>query len=76
MHIHHDTVKHGCDHLDAVNRTWIYLKKRRIANSTPRFIIDPTNENTPVCDAVSRVAAAMVSKLRVHAAVNIIELFL
>ncbi|GFU91279.1 hypothetical protein TNCV_4717931 [Trichonephila clavipes] len=31
MCVHHDVAKHGCDHLDAVNRTWIHLKKRRLA---------------------------------------------
>ncbi|GFT22776.1 hypothetical protein TNCV_1856461 [Trichonephila clavipes] len=27
MCVHHDAAKNGCDHLDAVNRTWIHLKK-------------------------------------------------
>ncbi|GFT17841.1 hypothetical protein TNCV_2589031 [Trichonephila clavipes] len=41
----------------------------------PRFVVDHTIEDSPVCDAVSRLAAAMDSDLRIHAAVNVIELF-
>ncbi|GFU27270.1 histone-lysine N-methyltransferase SETMAR [Trichonephila clavipes] len=39
-------------------------------HSCTRFIVDHTNEDTPVCHAASRVAVAMVSDLRVHAAAN------
>ncbi|GFU85518.1 hypothetical protein TNCV_2952171 [Trichonephila clavipes] len=40
-----------------------------------RLIVDTTIEDVPVCDASSNVAASMVFELRVHAAVNIVELF-
>ncbi|GFT47345.1 hypothetical protein TNCV_3749231 [Trichonephila clavipes] len=38
--------------------------------SCTRFVIDHTNEDAPVCDAVSRA-----NELRVHAAANVVELF-
>ncbi|GFW20688.1 hypothetical protein TNCV_1049111 [Trichonephila clavipes] len=73
--VQYDTAKHGCDHLDAVSRTWIYLKKCRLAIRAPRLVADQTIEDTPVCDAVPREPAAMVSELRVHATANVVELF-
>ncbi|GFT96027.1 hypothetical protein TNCV_313131 [Trichonephila clavipes] len=39
------------------------------------FVVDHSIQDAPVCDAASKVAAAMVSKLRVHAAENVIKLF-
>ncbi|GFU38284.1 hypothetical protein TNCV_2432821 [Trichonephila clavipes] len=75
MYAHHDTSKHGCDHLGAINRTWIHLKKSRLTIRLTRFIADHTIEDAPVCDAASRVATAMVSVLRVHAAAYVVELF-
>ncbi|GFY25671.1 hypothetical protein TNCV_2487911 [Trichonephila clavipes] len=75
MCIHHDATKHGCDHLDALNRTWIPPKKWRLTICGPMFVVDHTIEYTPVSDAVSNVAADMVSELRIHAAANVIELF-
>ncbi|GFV72198.1 hypothetical protein TNCV_995701 [Trichonephila clavipes] len=75
MRVYHDTTKHGCDHLNAANRTCIHLKKRRLAICMPRFVVDHNIENFLVCDAASWVAAAMVSELRVHAAANVVELF-
>ncbi|GFS65330.1 hypothetical protein TNCV_2451531 [Trichonephila clavipes] len=73
--VHYDASKHGCDHLGAVNRTWIQLKKSRLAIRVSRFVVDNTIEDAPVRHAASRVAAAMVTKLRTHAAVNVVELF-
>ncbi|GFW83235.1 uncharacterized protein TNCV_2508751 [Trichonephila clavipes] len=40
-----------------------------------RLVVDYTIEDAPVCDAASRVAAAVVSELRVHATANVVELF-
>ncbi|GFW24167.1 hypothetical protein TNCV_1847261 [Trichonephila clavipes] len=74
MYAHLDTTKQGCDHLDTVNRTWIHLKKQRLAIRAPRFVVDHTIEYAPICDAASRVAEAMVSELRFHAAANVVEL--
>ncbi|GFX99220.1 hypothetical protein TNCV_2494011 [Trichonephila clavipes] len=55
------------------------LRSTDVTNSTPyrqaRFVVDHTFEDAPVCDAASRVAEAMVSKLRVHAAANVVKLF-
>ncbi|GFV88773.1 hypothetical protein TNCV_3355251 [Trichonephila clavipes] len=62
-------------HLDAVNRTRIHLKRQRPAIGVPRFIVDLTFEDAPVCDANSREIAVMVSELRVHAAANVVEMF-
>ncbi|GFX21599.1 hypothetical protein TNCV_1400131 [Trichonephila clavipes] len=76
MCIQHDSTKHQCDHLDAVKRTCIHLKKLCIPIRVPRFILDHTIEDAPVCDATSRVAAAIVSQLRVNAAANMVELFM
>ncbi|GFW92899.1 hypothetical protein TNCV_3495321 [Trichonephila clavipes] len=39
------------------------------------FVVDDTIEDAPLCGAASRVAAAMVFELRVHAAANVIEQF-
>ncbi|GFY29515.1 hypothetical protein TNCV_2626851 [Trichonephila clavipes] len=64
---------HGCNHLDAVNRTWVNLKKKRSHHSCARLVVDHTIEEVPVCDAASRVAAAMVSNLRVHAAADVVQ---
>ncbi|GFX56617.1 hypothetical protein TNCV_3954441 [Trichonephila clavipes] len=55
---HHVTAKHGCDHLNAVNRTWIHLKKCGLAIRAPRFVVDHTIEDASVCGEASRVALA------------------
>ncbi|GFX28553.1 hypothetical protein TNCV_1153611 [Trichonephila clavipes] len=39
------------------------------------FVVDHIIEDAFAGDAASRVAAAMVSELRVHAAANVVELF-
>ncbi|GFY35925.1 HTH_Tnp_Tc3_2 domain-containing protein [Trichonephila clavipes] len=75
MWIHQDAAKHGYGHLDAVNRTWIHLKILRFSIQMSRFVVDCTIEETSVCDTASRVAVTMVFELRVHSAVNVIELF-
>ncbi|GFT12526.1 hypothetical protein TNCV_5093311 [Trichonephila clavipes] len=75
MCVHHVTSKQRRDHLGPVNRTWIHLKKSRLAIRVPRFVVDDTIKDAPVCGAASRVAAAMVSKMRVQAATNVVELF-
>ncbi|GFV96388.1 hypothetical protein TNCV_2869661 [Trichonephila clavipes] len=75
MCVHHDATKHGYSHLDAVNRTWINLKKRCLVICAPSFDVDHTFEDAPVWDAASRVAASMIFELRVHSAANIVELF-
>ncbi|GFW57145.1 hypothetical protein TNCV_540621 [Trichonephila clavipes] len=74
VYIHHDAAKHGCNRLDAVNRTWIPLKKGRLTIPALRFIIYHSSEDASVYDATSKAAAAMVSKLKVHAAANVFEL--
>ncbi|GFU65178.1 hypothetical protein TNCV_4056481 [Trichonephila clavipes] len=43
-------------------------------HSCTRFVVDHNIEDAPVWDAESRVAPAMVSELRVHDAVNNVEL--
>ncbi|GFU87884.1 hypothetical protein TNCV_964401 [Trichonephila clavipes] len=75
MYVYHDAPKHGCVHLDLVNKIWIHLKKSCLAIHAPRFVIDPTIEDAPVCDALLRVLAAIVSELRVPAAANVVEQF-
>ncbi|GFW13754.1 hypothetical protein TNCV_2105781 [Trichonephila clavipes] len=44
-------------------------------HSCSMFVVDHTIENAPICDAASRVAAAMVSELRNHVAASVVELF-
>ncbi|GFU09068.1 hypothetical protein TNCV_1319261 [Trichonephila clavipes] len=46
---YHDTAKDGCDHLDAVNRTWIHPKIRRLAIRASRFVVDDTFKDAPSC---------------------------
>ncbi|GFV65088.1 hypothetical protein TNCV_2303951 [Trichonephila clavipes] len=58
-----------------VNRTCVHLKKWRLSFRYPKFIVDYNIENVPVCGAMTRVAAAMVSEMRVLAAANVVELF-
>ncbi|GFV97419.1 hypothetical protein TNCV_2039281 [Trichonephila clavipes] len=43
--------------------------------STMRFAIDPTIEDAPIFDATSGVATSTISPLRIHAAANVVELF-
>ncbi|GFT50830.1 hypothetical protein TNCV_321441 [Trichonephila clavipes] len=50
-------------------------KKNTSCHCVPRFDVDPIIDDSPVCDSASRVATALVSKLRVHATTNVIELF-
>ncbi|GFX82753.1 hypothetical protein TNCV_1194281 [Trichonephila clavipes] len=47
MCVHHIAAKHGCDHLDAVNRTCIHLKKC-LAIRASRFVIHHTIEDASV----------------------------
>ncbi|GFX27044.1 hypothetical protein TNCV_439501 [Trichonephila clavipes] len=54
MCIHHDTAKHGCDHLEAIHRTWIHLKESHLTIRALRFVVDHTIEEASVCDAASR----------------------
>ncbi|GFX85626.1 hypothetical protein TNCV_2470281 [Trichonephila clavipes] len=51
--------------------------KGRAANvrSPHFFIIDHTIENSPFRDDVTRIAADIVSELRVYTAANVVELF-
>ncbi|GFV55603.1 hypothetical protein TNCV_1820901 [Trichonephila clavipes] len=63
MCVPHDAFKYVCDYLD-------YLSIR-----TPSIDVNRTIEDAPICDAASRVAAPMVSKLRVHATTNVIKTF-
>ncbi|GFV76816.1 hypothetical protein TNCV_4730361 [Trichonephila clavipes] len=49
--------------------------KMMTRHSCVMFVVYHTIEETPVCDAALRVAAAMVSDLTVHAAANVVELF-
>ncbi|GFW40813.1 hypothetical protein TNCV_4368611 [Trichonephila clavipes] len=48
-------------------------KKWHLAIRAPRDVVDHTIEDASVCDATTRVAAAMVSELRVYAAANVVE---
>ncbi|GFV80863.1 hypothetical protein TNCV_3517301 [Trichonephila clavipes] len=75
MYVHHDATKHGYDNLDAVKRTWIHLKQCRLAIRASRFTIAHTIENASAGDVASRVAAVMVSELRVHDAENVFKQF-
>ncbi|GFV73366.1 hypothetical protein TNCV_3388831 [Trichonephila clavipes] len=76
MCIQHNASKYGCHNLGAINRTWIHLKKSHFAIRETRFNVDPTIEYAPVCHAALRVASAMVSKTRIHAAANVDTLFM
>ncbi|GFX60713.1 hypothetical protein TNCV_4976891 [Trichonephila clavipes] len=72
--VHQYAAKHGYDHFDIVDRTWIHLKND-VSPLVPQVHVDHTIEDAPVCDEASRVAVAMVSELRVHTAANVVELF-
>ncbi|GFW66045.1 transposable element Tc3 transposase [Trichonephila clavipes] len=73
--VHHDFTIQGCAHLDTVNRIWIHLKKGLLTIPAPRFLVDHTIEDIPLCDAAAGLATSMVTELRVHAAANVVELF-
>ncbi|GFW88867.1 hypothetical protein TNCV_2683011 [Trichonephila clavipes] len=58
MCVHLDATEHGCNHLDAVKRTWIHLKKRRLVIRAPRFVEGSELANMVANDAkrVAKVA--------------------
>ncbi|GFX74456.1 hypothetical protein TNCV_3213431 [Trichonephila clavipes] len=72
MCVHYVAVKQRCDHVGAVNKIWINLKKD--VRRAPSFVFDQTIEDAPICDAASRVVTVMFFKVRVHTAANIVEL--
>ena len=72
---YYDT-KEGCNHYDDVKRFEICLKTLFLAIAASSFIIEPITEGIPVCDAVSRIAKAIFSKLKIHDVVNIVQLFM
>ncbi|GFY00122.1 hypothetical protein TNCV_1342201 [Trichonephila clavipes] len=50
---------------------------RMVTNqSLGKFVVNHTIQDAPVCDAVIKIAAAIVSELRVRAAANVIVLFM
>ncbi|GFV77606.1 hypothetical protein TNCV_616261 [Trichonephila clavipes] len=57
-----------------IRKTWIHLKKWRLAIRASRFVVDYTIEDALVCDEASGVATTMVSELRVHTVANVGEL--
>ena len=71
----HDAAKHECGHHDPVYRTWIRRKRRREAIPASRFVVHDTIGGAPVCDTASRVVDTIVAVLTVHAAANVVELF-
>ena len=71
----HDAAKYGCDHHDAINKMKIRLKTRRHTIPAFRFVVERTTKVAQVSDAASRVMEAMDAKLAVHAAANVVELF-
>ncbi|GFW54974.1 hypothetical protein TNCV_2785891 [Trichonephila clavipes] len=63
-----------------INRSeWRIVTIQSLNNHGPDvfywFVVNHIIEDAPVCDASSRVSAAMVSELRDHAAANVVELF-
>ncbi|GFS93041.1 hypothetical protein TNCV_532451 [Trichonephila clavipes] len=73
--VHCDATEHRCDHHDADKKNPDSSEIMTSHHSCIRFVDDPTIEDSPVCGAASRVVAVMVSELRVHAAANVVELF-
>ncbi|GFW29025.1 hypothetical protein TNCV_2355831 [Trichonephila clavipes] len=64
-----------------INRSdWRMVTSQSLSNYGPDvfywFVVDCTIEDAPVYDTASREAIAMVSELRVHAAANVVELFM
>ncbi|GFT93701.1 hypothetical protein TNCV_499781 [Trichonephila clavipes] len=59
------------------NMNDIFSRRRShpMRNYRQKFVVDHTIEDAPVCDAASKVAASMVSELRVHTIANVVELF-
>ena len=68
----HDAAKHGDEHHDAVKRIGILLKTQGHAIISSKCVVEHSIEG---CDASSRIDKAMVANLRIHAAANIIKLF-
>ncbi|GFU77700.1 hypothetical protein TNCV_1151061 [Trichonephila clavipes] len=66
IYVPHDAAKHESDHLDAVNRNWIHLKRNELSPIVhPGLSFITPLKTKPVCDAASRVAAPTVSGLRI-----------
>ncbi|GFW79693.1 hypothetical protein TNCV_4361191 [Trichonephila clavipes] len=72
MWVHHDVVKHGRDHIDAVNRTCIHLKKGRLVIRVPRLVIDHTIEDAPLCGVMSSCSHGLRAESPYHA--NVVKL--
>ncbi|GFV14900.1 hypothetical protein TNCV_1520921 [Trichonephila clavipes] len=65
------------DDTQLINRSnWNLVTSQSLGNHGPNvfywreiwFVVHPTITDAPVCDAASRVFAAMVAELRIHAA--------
>ena len=63
------------DHHDAVNRIYIRLKKRRHSIPPYRIVVKHIIESSFVWDISTKVTEAKVVELIVHAAENVVELF-
>ncbi|GFX13298.1 hypothetical protein TNCV_2907211 [Trichonephila clavipes] len=76
MCVHHDAAKHGLDHLDAhpCKQNLDSFEKMTFHHSCSRFVVDYTTKDALLCDAVTTVAAAIVTELRVHTIANVVKL--
>ena len=70
-----DAAKHRCYHHNAANRIEIPLKARSHVIPESKFMVENTNECALVQNTTAVVLEAMVLELIVHAAANIVEMF-
>ena len=67
--------KYECDHQGNAKRIVIRLKMLRQADPASTFSVEHISKSAPVCDVASREDESIVLQLTVHAAANVIELF-
>ena len=70
------TAKYEYDHHDSLNKFKIRLHARHLAIPASRFVFEHIIDCPHVCDVANRVAKAIVVELTVHAAANVVELFM
>ncbi|GFX46131.1 hypothetical protein TNCV_2094471 [Trichonephila clavipes] len=68
-------VRAPAEHFLYQRRSVQHLQHAVVHYSAEMFVVDHIIEDASVRDAASKVATAMVSELRVHAAENVVELF-
>ena len=71
----HDADKLECDYYNAAKKIEIRLETRHHAILELKIVVEHATKDALVSDVSSRVVETMVTELIVHAAANVVELF-